>query len=267
MTIRHGPSTPAWLHSAHRTVDSTARDERRRRPVRRRLAVDRVAGLLRQGPRARVGGHPGARPPLRARARLPAQRRSAGAAARRLARRRAARPRHDQPVLQPRAARRPARGRRQAGYIVVARRHRRTTAAGRRSPSRRCAPGPWTATCSSRSRRPEALGPDEHVVLMETEAPRRPSVRFDAEGGAAAAFEHLRRARPPPHRPSRRRLRRALTFQLREEARRARAARGRPRPRRPAARDSPPIAIDDARDDGAARCSTRSPPRCSATTT
>jgi DNA-binding LacI/PurR family transcriptional regulator len=38
---------------------------------------------------------------------------------------------------------------------------------------------------------PEALGPDEHVVLMETEAPRRPSVRFDAEGGAAAAVGHL----------------------------------------------------------------------------
>ncbi len=38
---------------------------------------------------------------------------------------------------------------------------------------------------------PEAFGPDEHVVLMETEAPRRPSVRFDAEGGSAAAFGHL----------------------------------------------------------------------------
>jgi DNA-binding LacI/PurR family transcriptional regulator len=38
---------------------------------------------------------------------------------------------------------------------------------------------------------PEAMGPDQHAVLMETEAPGRPSVRFDAEGGAAAAFEHL----------------------------------------------------------------------------
>jgi DNA-binding LacI/PurR family transcriptional regulator len=38
---------------------------------------------------------------------------------------------------------------------------------------------------------PEALGPDDNVVLMEAEAPRRPSVRFDADGGAAAAFEHL----------------------------------------------------------------------------
>jgi DNA-binding LacI/PurR family transcriptional regulator len=38
---------------------------------------------------------------------------------------------------------------------------------------------------------PEALGPDENVVLMETEAPGRPSVRFDGEAGAAAAFEHF----------------------------------------------------------------------------
>ena len=38
---------------------------------------------------------------------------------------------------------------------------------------------------------PEALDSDQAVVLMEAEAPGRPSVRFDAEGGAAAAFEHL----------------------------------------------------------------------------
>ena len=38
---------------------------------------------------------------------------------------------------------------------------------------------------------PEALGSDQAVVLMEAEARGRPSVRFDAEGGAAAAFEHL----------------------------------------------------------------------------
>ena len=38
---------------------------------------------------------------------------------------------------------------------------------------------------------PEGLGPDENVVMMESEAPRRPSVRVDAEGGATAAFEHL----------------------------------------------------------------------------
>ena len=38
---------------------------------------------------------------------------------------------------------------------------------------------------------PEALGPDQHAVLIETEAPGHASVRFDAEGGAADAFEHL----------------------------------------------------------------------------
>ncbi|HZC13281.1 MAG TPA: LacI family DNA-binding transcriptional regulator, partial [Thermoleophilaceae bacterium] len=38
---------------------------------------------------------------------------------------------------------------------------------------------------------PAGLGPEDNVVLMETEAPRRPSVRFDAESGAAAAFSHL----------------------------------------------------------------------------
>ena len=38
---------------------------------------------------------------------------------------------------------------------------------------------------------PEALGADQHVVLMEAEAAGRPSVRFDAEGGAAAGFQHL----------------------------------------------------------------------------
>jgi DNA-binding LacI/PurR family transcriptional regulator len=38
---------------------------------------------------------------------------------------------------------------------------------------------------------PEGLGPDENVVLMEAEAPRRPSVRFDAETGAADGFRHL----------------------------------------------------------------------------
>ena len=38
---------------------------------------------------------------------------------------------------------------------------------------------------------PEGLGSDQHVVLMEREARGRPWVRFDAEGGAAAAFGHL----------------------------------------------------------------------------
>ena len=66
---------------------------------------------------------------------------------------------------------------------------------------------------------PDALGPDENVVLMETEAPRRPSVRFDGEGGAAAAFEHLVELghRRIGHLAA---AFRALTFQHREEARR-----------------------------------------------
>jgi DNA-binding LacI/PurR family transcriptional regulator len=38
---------------------------------------------------------------------------------------------------------------------------------------------------------PEALGADTPIVLMEAEERGRPSVRFDAEGGAAAAFGHL----------------------------------------------------------------------------
>jgi DNA-binding LacI/PurR family transcriptional regulator len=38
---------------------------------------------------------------------------------------------------------------------------------------------------------PEGLGLDQHVVQMEAEGPRWPSVRFDAEQGAAAAFGHL----------------------------------------------------------------------------
>jgi DNA-binding LacI/PurR family transcriptional regulator len=38
---------------------------------------------------------------------------------------------------------------------------------------------------------PKDLGPDQHVVLMETEASRCPWVRFDNEAGAEAAFGHL----------------------------------------------------------------------------
>jgi DNA-binding LacI/PurR family transcriptional regulator len=38
---------------------------------------------------------------------------------------------------------------------------------------------------------PEGLGADQPVVVMERETPGRRSVRFDAEGGAAAAFQHL----------------------------------------------------------------------------
>ena len=82
-----------------------------------------------KGRRPGLGGNPGARSPLRARARLPAERRRPGAAAGPLARGRAARARRDQPVLQPRAARRPARrpgGRLHGG----ARRHRQRPSLG-----------------------------------------------------------------------------------------------------------------------------------------
>jgi DNA-binding LacI/PurR family transcriptional regulator len=66
---------------------------------------------------------------------------------------------------------------------------------------------------------PDALGPDENVVLMETEAPRRPSVRFDGEAGATAAFKHLVDLghRRIGHLAA---AFRALTFQHREQARR-----------------------------------------------
>jgi DNA-binding LacI/PurR family transcriptional regulator len=54
---------------------------------------------------------------------------------------------------------------------------------------------------------------------METEAPRRPSVRFDGEAGAAAAFQHLVDLghRRIGHLAA---AFRALTFQHREQARR-----------------------------------------------
>jgi DNA-binding LacI/PurR family transcriptional regulator len=38
---------------------------------------------------------------------------------------------------------------------------------------------------------PDGLESDEHVVLMESKAPKRSSVRFDSESGAADAFRHL----------------------------------------------------------------------------
>jgi DNA-binding LacI/PurR family transcriptional regulator len=66
---------------------------------------------------------------------------------------------------------------------------------------------------------PEALGPDENVVLMETEEPGRPWVRFDGEAGAAAAFQHLVDLGHTRigHLAA---AFRALTFQHREDARR-----------------------------------------------
>jgi DNA-binding LacI/PurR family transcriptional regulator len=93
---------------------------------------------------------------------------------------------------------------------------------------------------------PEALGPDEHVVLMEAEAPRRPSVRFDAEGGAGDGFRHLVEL-------GHRRIGHlaaafdAPTFHLREVARRrVLAEAGLDPDAQP--RALTPIGIDDARD-------------------
>src|SRR5215217_6224200 len=66
---------------------------------------------------------------------------------------------------------------------------------------------------------PDALDPDDNIVLMETEAPRRPSVRFDGESGAAAAFERLVELghRRIGHLAA---AFRALTFEHREQSRR-----------------------------------------------
>src|SRR6185503_6332912 len=65
---------------------------------------------------------------------------------------------------------------------------------------------------------PEALGPEENVVMMETESPGRPSVRFDGEAGAAAAFGHFVELghRRIGHLAA---AFRALTFEDREKAR------------------------------------------------
>src|SRR3954452_14632496 len=70
----------AWLHVAHRLGRQHPRDQRRRGSASRRVAVHGLARLLRQGPRAGIGGHAGEGPPRGARARLPAQRRGTGAA-------------------------------------------------------------------------------------------------------------------------------------------------------------------------------------------
>jgi DNA-binding LacI/PurR family transcriptional regulator len=93
---------------------------------------------------------------------------------------------------------------------------------------------------------PDALRGDEPVVLMEAEAPGRPSVRFDAEAGAAAAFEHLVEL-------GHRRIGHlaaafdAPTFHLREAARRSVLTKAGIDPDEQP-RVLTPITIDDARD-------------------
>jgi DNA-binding LacI/PurR family transcriptional regulator len=95
---------------------------------------------------------------------------------------------------------------------------------------------------------PDALGPDENVVMMETEEPRRPSVRFDGGGGSAAAFEHLLELghRRIGHLAA---AFRALTFQHREESRvRVLSEAGLDPETQP--RVLTPISIEDARQNG-----------------
>jgi DNA-binding LacI/PurR family transcriptional regulator len=93
---------------------------------------------------------------------------------------------------------------------------------------------------------PEALGNDPAVVLMEAEGAGRPSVRFDAEAGAAAAFEHLVEL-------GHRRIGHlaaafdAPTFHLREAARRSVLTKAGIDPDEQP-RVLTPITIDDARD-------------------
>jgi DNA-binding LacI/PurR family transcriptional regulator len=97
---------------------------------------------------------------------------------------------------------------------------------------------------------PEALGPDDNVVMMETEAPGRPSVRFDGEAGAAAAFEHLVGLghRRIGHLAA---AFRALTFEDRERARRRVLSQAGLDPGAQP-RITTPITIDDARANGLA---------------
>ena len=111
---------------------------------------------------------------------------------------------------------------------------------------------------------PDALGRDAHVVMMESEAPGRPSVRFDAEGGATAAIEHLLDL-------GHRRIGHlaaafdAPTFHLREAARQRVLGEAGLDP------DTQPRALPRSGSTTPARsafpCSTRSPRRSSATTT
>jgi DNA-binding LacI/PurR family transcriptional regulator len=95
---------------------------------------------------------------------------------------------------------------------------------------------------------PDALGPDENVVMMETEEPRRPSVRFDGGGGSAAAFQHLVDLghRRIGHLAA---AFRALTFQHREQSRvRVLGEAGLDPAAQP--RVLTPISIEDARTNG-----------------
>ena len=191
-----------------------------------------------------------------ARARLPPQRRGAGAAPGQLARGRAAGPRRDQPVLRPASCAAPSARRRTAGY-----RSRwstsATTAAGRSSPSRRCAPGPVDGYLLFEVMPPEAPAPSA-VVLIESRGAAAPVGALRLRGRRRGRHRAPDRPRPPADRPPRRRLRRGDLPPARGRPP-ARARRGRADPdaltRAPTA-----ITIDDAAT-RPARCSTSARPR------
>ena len=159
---------------------------------------------------------------VRARARLPAQRRRAGAAPGELARGRAAGPRRDQPVLRPRPARRPARG---AGGRLHrgAGRHRQRPALGgavlrgaARRPGRRLPAlrghaarghGTPTSTSCSSSAGPRAA---RRCASTPRAAPRPPSSTCSSSAIAASAI-WPRTSTPPPSTCARTARRRVLS--------------------------------------------------------
>ena len=240
-TARQAPTSPAVRASRSPPSPSSSRE--------------RAAGAC---PRPR-----GARAPLCPRAGLPAERGCPGAAARCVARRRTAGAGHDESVLQPRAARRAAR-RRGRGLHRDPGGHPERQALGvaviRGAPR---GPGRWV---------PPVRG---HGAGGARPGRERGD---DGDRGAAATVRALRRrrrlgsrvraprgARPPPHRPSRRRVPGAHLPAPRGEPR-ARAQRGRPRPGHPAAGAHADLDRRRPRE-RAAPARAKSPPRSSATTT
>ena len=227
---------PAWLHVRHRLRCQHPRDERRRGAARRRVAVHGVARVLGQGPRAGVGA---TQEKVRRVARELGYRPNVAAQALRLGSSRAVAlvvPDVTNPFFAPRPARRPARGARGGLHGGAGRHGQRPPLGGAivrgaaRRPGRRlpavrgdAARGP----VGRRARRPDREpGPAALVGALRLRGRRRGRLRAPA------------RARPPPHRPSGRGLRRPHLPSARGRPP-ARAERGRPRPRRAAARGDP----------------------------
>ena len=124
--------------SGHRSSGFTSHERRRGAPGRR-VAVDRVAGAVRQVGGPHLGAHRGGRAPGRRRARLPAQRGRARPADGDGADGRPRGHRRDAPVLRAGAARRPGRGvaRRLRGRAGRRRQRPRPRAGLVRGPARR----------------------------------------------------------------------------------------------------------------------------------